>query len=118
VRAITRGKAWMTAPDKLRALAALCPDAQCKEQVAHSAERWGDEGNRPELVLWSTAEGLTGWLAHYDLRSVAELKARIAQLPKGVTLEWRTKPADVDAALMDDVRKWAKAQKVEIVARP
>ena len=103
--AITRGKGWMTPPDKLRALADLCPDPECKQQVAHTTSRWGEGGKRPALVLWSTQRTgqLTGWLAHYDLRSVAELQARMAQLPPGITLEWQTKPADVDAALMDDV---------------
>jgi hypothetical protein len=117
--AIIRGKAWMTPPDKLRALAALCPDADCKRDVDNSASRWGAEGKRPALVLWSTPRsgGLTGWLGHYDLRSVADLQARIAQLPAGLTLEWQTKPADVDAALMDQVRKWAKARKVEVVSK-
>lgn len=118
--AITRGRGWMTPPDKLRALADLCPDPECKQQVALTTARWGEGGKRPALVLWSTQRTgqLFGWLAHYHLHSVAELQARVAQLPPGITLEWQTKPADVDAALMDDLRRWAKARQVEIVARP
>jgi hypothetical protein len=118
--AITRGRGWMTPPDKLRALADLCPDPECKQQVALTTARWGEGGKRPALVLWSTQRTgqLFGWLAHYHLHSVAELQARVAQLPPGITLEWQTKPADVDAALMDDLRKRAKARQVEIVARP
>ena len=84
------------------------------------ASRWGAGGKRPSLVLWSTPRSgdVTGWVGHYDVRSVAELQTRIGQLPAGMTLEWQTKPADVDASLMDQVRKWAKARKVEIVAGP
>jgi hypothetical protein len=114
--AIIQGKAWITPPEKLRALAKLCRDDQCKQQVASAESRWGEGGKRPAFVLWSTLGGLTGWLGHYDLRSVADLRARIEQLPAGITLAWQTKPEDVDAEVMAQVRTWAKARNVQILA--
>lgn len=114
------GKAWMTPPNRLRALAALCDDAECKEDVTTAIERWGQDGTHPVLVLWSVhpSGGLTGWLGHYDIRSASDLRMRIDQLETGTTLMWQTKPEDVDAALMADVQKQASATRVTIVAAP
>jgi hypothetical protein len=114
------GKAWMTPPDRLRALAALCDDDECKEDVTRAIERWGQDGTHPVLVLWSVhpSGGLTGWLGHYDIRSARELHARIDQLKAPITLLWQTKPEDVDASLMADVQTHADVKRVAIVAAP
>ena len=119
-RAIMHGKAWMTPPDRLRALAALCDDAECKEDVTRAIERWGQDGTHPVLVLWSVhpSGGLTGWLGHYDIRSASELHARIDQLKAPITLLWQTKPEDVDASVMADVQAHADVKRVAIVAAP
>ncbi len=118
-QALIQGRAWITTPDKLATLAALCDDPECKRDLAGVADRWGAAGKEPELVVWSIAESgaVTGWIAHYDVRSVADVELRIRQMPAGVTLLWGTKPKDVDDALVAKMRAWASERNVAIVSR-
>jgi hypothetical protein len=118
--AILRGAAWMVSVDKLKALAALCKDDRCKDDLKTHIDRWGEGGTHPVFVLWSIPRSgaVTGWLAHYDIRSVSDLQTRIGQLPLGSILVWQTKAADVDPQVMAQVRQWATARKVKISADP
>ena len=115
-RALTRGNAWMTGPERLRDLSARCEDEACRRDLRGLLERWGTDGMHPAFVLWSTQPGggVTGWLGHYDLRSERDLERRIGQLPEGVTLVWQTKQEDVDPALWANVVKWVAARRVLI----
>ncbi len=118
-QALTHGRAWITTPDKLAELAALCDDVQCKRDLATMADRWGAGGKEPVLVVWSIAEsgGVTGWIAHYDLRSAEDLELRIRQMPAGVKLIWGTKPSEVDPALLTKMKAWASERNIAIVSR-
>ena len=118
LRALLQASSWIETPKKLRELAALCKDEECRRPIQDAELRWGEGGSRPQLVLWSTytSSEVSGWIAHYDIRSIPDLKSRIQQLPAGTTLFLQTKPEEIDSALMAEVRKWAAARKVMIVS--
>jgi hypothetical protein len=118
-RALAHAAAWTIPGDRLRALAKRCRSKACRDELADLATRWGADGRSPDLVLWTTRPqgGLTGWIGHYDVRSVRDLEARIATLPRGTTLVWGTKPADVDDAVMAATRRWAAARGITIRPR-
>ena len=115
--ALVRGRAWMVTPERLSTLSALCDDAMCKSDLEATAGRWGPDGKQPDLTLWSLPDGgLTGWFGHYDVRSVEELERRVKQLPLGFTIAMKTKPPDVDAALVEKVRAWAREKKLTVIS--
>jgi hypothetical protein len=117
VQAIGSAKGFVMPPAKLRDVAALTDEAG-KREIGFLLDRWGADGKHADLVLWSRGgpETVTGWIAQYDVSSLADVRAKIAQMPKGTVLVWGTKAEDVDAEVMDQVRAWAKARGIEVVA--
>lgn len=118
-RAIAVGGAWITTPEKLKKLLGLCTDDMCKNEVRSYLDRWGEGGKMPTFVLWTqpTSKNVTGWIAQYDLRSVADIELRIGQMPEGTTLVLGTKAAEIDAEILAKVRSLAKARKITILEK-
>jgi hypothetical protein len=86
--AIAKGTNWSCPPDKLARLAGM---VHAKAQVAE-IEGWSQQwkgGSASINPTWFPEDSPTFWLLQYDGLTEEQLRAKIAQLPRGMQLEWQ-----------------------------
>jgi hypothetical protein len=86
--AIAKGTNWSCPPDELARLAGM---VHTKAQVAE-IEGWSQQwkgGSASINPTWFPEDSPTFWLLQYDGLTEEQLRAKIAQLPRGMQLEWQ-----------------------------
>lgn len=95
IAALTHGRAWLSTPEKLRRLLALCRTNGGRHEVEQLIAGW----NSDIYVVLNTADGEPASIgvAHYQINSVDMLKEKLIQFPSGTVFKWNAVVA-VDAA--------------------
>jgi hypothetical protein len=94
--ALTRGRAWLSDPEKLKRVRDLCISRTRRDEVEEMIEGWDYE-----IYVDATSfdEVPRFDLAQYQIRSLKSLKEKLLQFPKGTLLTWK-----VPSARSDDPR--------------
>jgi hypothetical protein len=86
-RALAEAPGWLMDAKKLERLARLCVSAQDRAEVERMKQAWDGVisiGFAPSDSGWGSAE-----VAHYRLDSLAALKNKLAQFPRGTRFKWQ-----------------------------
>ncbi len=110
VRALSEGAGWVADRSALARLETLCLSDQRKREVQALAAR---ESGQPKIVVYDLAKPSFG-VAQYQARSVAALKARLAQFPEGTVFRWQASSRNADPAaaeaLFVELETWLAEQ--------
>lgn len=85
--ALSQSPAWLADGKKLERLKRLCVTRNEREQVDQLLRDWGREitiGFSPAEQEWGSAN-----VAQYHLQSLAALKQKLSQFPKGTVFRWQ-----------------------------
>jgi hypothetical protein len=84
--ALSNSPAWLADSRKLERLRQLCVTQNERQQVDHLIQAWSSDIRirfTPNENEWGNAD-----VAHYNLRSLAALKKKLAQFPRGTVFKW------------------------------
>jgi hypothetical protein len=87
-QAISHSPAWLAGPDKLDRLRQLCVTDEERKQVDDLKAGWAGEiriAFNPREDEWGDVH-----VAQYDLHTLAALKEKLTQFPKGTVFKWQT----------------------------
>jgi hypothetical protein len=86
IAALTHGRAWLSTPDKLKRLLALCRTDGGRHEVEQLISGW----NSDIFIVLNAANGepSTIMVAHYQINSVEMLKEKLSQYPSGTVFKW------------------------------
>ncbi|MDX2043508.1 MAG: hypothetical protein SF097_19985 [Acidobacteriota bacterium] len=86
--ALAEAPGWLATPKELNRLKQLCVTESAKNTVTQLLEQWGDKFTLRFTLYndeWGRAE-----IGHYELKSLASLKQKLAQFPNGTVIRWQT----------------------------
>lgn len=86
IAALTHGRAWLSTPDKLKRLLALCRTDGGRHEVEQLISGW----NSDIFIVLNSANGEPSsiMVAHYQINSVDMLKEKLMQYPSGTVFKW------------------------------
>ncbi|MCM3871301.1 MAG: hypothetical protein ND895_11505 [Pyrinomonadaceae bacterium] len=93
-KALSQGQAWLSDPEKLKRLRALCLTDDSRNQIDSMIRAWN---RRIEIGLspFEDQPYLVG-VAHYQLFSLESLKEKLLQFPRGTVFIWGRRGGGVD----------------------
>lgn len=90
--ALAEAANWLATPKDLARLNQLCVTEQCQKAASRWQQHWSEKITlkfTPYENEWGRAE-----IGHYRMRSLTELKQRLAQFSKGTIIHWDTTSKD------------------------
>lgn len=104
--ALTRGRAWLSDPEKLKRVRDLCISRTRREEVEEMIEGWDYE-----IYVDATSfdEVPRFDLAQYQIRSLKSLKEKLLQFPKGTLFTWRAPSARCDDPRIEEAMQQTRS---------
>jgi hypothetical protein len=94
--ALGRARSWVTGPDELLELRALCVTETCRGQIDHMIA--GARGLVVRVSRFERPDDCFCSVAQYDLRSMRELEDKLSQYPPGTPFVLDVSPLDPKTA--------------------
>src|SRR5262249_7516197 len=85
--ALSHSPAWLSDQKKLERLKRLCVTQDEQQQVGHLIQEWGRVISirfTPDEEKWGQVS-----VAQYEMQSLAALKQKLIQFPKGTVFKWQ-----------------------------
>jgi hypothetical protein len=86
--AISFGQAWLTGPEKLKRLRSLCVSDDCRKEVDNVDRTWDRKQEIHISPGYDLNHPYSFTLAQYQPTSIAALKQKLLQFPRGTTFIW------------------------------